>query len=181
MCYFLGSNQRVQRTELGSLGRQASAATLSGRLSTLRVLAELGVRRERQTRNSRPNPGTGSVTPASRRQCQASAWLLEVTGLPNSASSSSTMFATRSDVQDTNTPSTDGSRARSRTASLIESWEMHATSLSFPWLKEPITGTAMPRFDEAAEHLVDLIDVRRQQRDALGAQLLQSGDARGDR
>ena len=33
-------------------------------------------------------------------------------------------------------------------------------------------------FDVAPEHLVDLVDIGRQQRDALGAELLQAGDAR---
>ena len=46
-----------------------------------------------------------SLIPAKRSKCQASAWLLEVTGFPRNASAGSMVDTARKFVQETNTPS----------------------------------------------------------------------------
>ena len=71
-----------------------------------------------------------SFTPASRRQCQASAWSLEVTGIPTSASIAATRSARRRLVHETNTASSRVLRASAAMASAIESTEIRAASLS---------------------------------------------------
>src|SRR3546814_7211940 len=80
-----------------------------------------------------------------RSMCQASAWLLEVTGLPSFCSTRSTMRATRRLVQATKTASHSAVEPMSRMACSMDSAEMRATVLSSGSLKEPMTGMSMPR------------------------------------
>ena len=95
--------------------------------------------------NSRPASGCVSSIPASRKQCHAIAWLLEVMGTPVRFSTRATASATRKLVQDTNTASTPGVDASFSAADSIDADVMRAASRSSSRSKVATAAMSTPR------------------------------------
>ena len=130
----------------------------------------------------RPNSGNLSSTPARRRQCQAIAWLLEVTGMPISFSMPTTCSTSRRLVQEMNTASRSTEPATLMIALWIEAVGYAGGDVIVFLVKGAKDRYLVTAFGNVIAHeIVDVLAIGRQNADPLCAKGVESGKSGSER